>query len=51
MNRIFANGNLTLCTYVIVLGRGYHLQSLSQVVQIYKHGIKEELHNLITTSE
>jgi hypothetical protein len=33
--RISANGNPTLCTSVIVLGRGYHVQSLSQVVQIH----------------
>jgi hypothetical protein len=33
--RISANGNPTLCTSVIVPGRGYHVQSLSQVVQIH----------------
>jgi hypothetical protein len=32
---ISANGNPTLCTSVIVPGRGYHVQSLSQVVQIH----------------
>jgi transposase InsO family protein len=35
MTRISANGNPTLCTSVIVPGRGYHVQSLSQVVQIH----------------
>jgi hypothetical protein len=34
-NRISANRNPTLCTYVIVPGRGYHVQFLSQVVQIH----------------
>jgi hypothetical protein len=34
-NRISANGNPTLCTSVIVPGKGYHVQSLSQVVQIH----------------
>jgi hypothetical protein len=34
-NRISANGNPTLCTSVIVPGSGYHVQSLSQVVQIH----------------
>jgi hypothetical protein len=34
-NRISTNGNPTLCTSVIVPGRGYHVQSLSQVVQIH----------------
>jgi hypothetical protein len=33
--RISANGNPTLCTSMIVPGRGYHVQSLSQVVQIH----------------
>jgi hypothetical protein len=33
--RISANGNPTLCTSVIVPGRCYHVQSLSQVVQIH----------------
>jgi hypothetical protein len=33
--RISANGNPTLCTSVIVPGRGYHVQFLSQVVQIH----------------
>jgi hypothetical protein len=34
MNRISAKGNPTLCTSGIVPGSGYHVQSLSQVVQI-----------------
>jgi hypothetical protein len=34
-NRISANGNSTLCTSVIVPRSGYHVQSLSQVVQIH----------------
>jgi hypothetical protein len=34
-NRISANGNSTLCTLVIVPGSGYHVQPLSQVVQIH----------------
>jgi hypothetical protein len=34
-NQISANGNPTLCTSVIVPGRGYHVQSLSQVVQLH----------------
>jgi hypothetical protein len=34
-NRISTNGNPTLCTSVIAPGRGYHVQSLSQVVQIH----------------
>jgi hypothetical protein len=35
VNQISANGNSTLCTSVIVPGSGYHVQSLSQVVQIH----------------
>jgi hypothetical protein len=34
-NQISANGNPTLCTSVIVPRRGYHVQSLSQVVQLH----------------
>jgi hypothetical protein len=45
MNRISANGNSTLCTSVIVPGSGYHVQSLSQVVQI--HTTREKRHYII----
>jgi hypothetical protein len=42
-NQISANGNSTVCTSVRVPGSGYHMQSLSRVVQIHTTQKKKDI--------